>query len=273
MFEDIGILMLILALCTFVVGVALLFIWRVPSIVDELSGRKAKRQIKRLKELNIGTGGFETNEIFNLVPNSSSVINESFSVFDTGEGVVKRGDPGLPLGEISKIEKDSEKDLCEEETGFLVGGSERALKSKEEVLQGKDDQTGILEVSSPALSTEEETGYLEGCTSGDCVETGLLIQSEDENLAGGVSDSSLLGVENIDPLCTEELETGLISNKLEGASGESSEEEFIDVTTEELVYPNNETGYLEDDALDTPTGFLEKDGISLVVVLEEQGSI
>lgn len=43
-----------------IVSIVLIFVLNVPAILDELSGRKAKRQIKRLKELNVGTGSFDT---------------------------------------------------------------------------------------------------------------------------------------------------------------------------------------------------------------------
>ena len=43
-----------------VISIVLIFVLNVPAMLDELSGRKAKRQIKRLKELNVGTGSFDT---------------------------------------------------------------------------------------------------------------------------------------------------------------------------------------------------------------------
>ena len=59
------------------VSILLTFLWKIPDLLDELSGKKAKRQIKRLRELNIGTGGFEgisTNELYEMINNSGNLV-------------------------------------------------------------------------------------------------------------------------------------------------------------------------------------------------------
>lgn len=59
------------------VSILLTFLWKIPDLLDELSGKKAKRQIKRLRELNIGTGGIEgitTNELYEMINNSGNLV-------------------------------------------------------------------------------------------------------------------------------------------------------------------------------------------------------
>ena len=59
------------------VSILLAFLWKVPDLLDELSGRKAKRQITRMKELNIGTGGIEgisTNELYEMINASGNLV-------------------------------------------------------------------------------------------------------------------------------------------------------------------------------------------------------
>ena len=62
----------------FALAVILTFVLRIPDLMDELSGRKAKRQIKRLKELNIGTGAIEqmsTEDVY-MVASSGNLLGE-----------------------------------------------------------------------------------------------------------------------------------------------------------------------------------------------------
>ena len=53
--DTVGYTILSIGLLLIVISIVLCFIWRVPSLVDELSGRKAKRQIERMKRLNIAS--------------------------------------------------------------------------------------------------------------------------------------------------------------------------------------------------------------------------
>lgn len=54
--------MLCVGLIGLLVSVLLAFIWRILNLIDEYSGRKAKRQIQQLKEMN---GGFDSSSSFN----------------------------------------------------------------------------------------------------------------------------------------------------------------------------------------------------------------
>lgn len=77
MLNIIGICMVIFGVLGISVSILLTFLWKIPDLLDELSGKKAKRQIKRLRELNIGTGGIEgisTNELYEMINNSGNLV-------------------------------------------------------------------------------------------------------------------------------------------------------------------------------------------------------
>ena len=78
----IGVIMLTVGLLLLVVSLILVFALRIPELLDELSGRKAKRQIKHLKELNIGTGSLEgvaTEDFYNSL-SSGNMISEEYEI-------------------------------------------------------------------------------------------------------------------------------------------------------------------------------------------------
>lgn len=77
MIEWVGIGLLAFGLLGMAVAVLLAFVWKIPDVMDELSGRKAKRQIQGLKDLNIGSGGmdgFSTNELYELLNSSGNLL-------------------------------------------------------------------------------------------------------------------------------------------------------------------------------------------------------
>ena len=77
MLTIIGICMLIVGSVGIFISLLLAFLWKIPDLLDELSGRKAKRQITRMKELNIGTGGIEgitTNELYEMINASGNLV-------------------------------------------------------------------------------------------------------------------------------------------------------------------------------------------------------
>lgn len=135
--------MLLLALLLFVLSVILVFVWRVFDLMDELSGRKAKRQIQRLHELNVGTGTFDklsTNEIYSGLSSGSLANGELL---------------GLAVGEESlaeSVESDAEINVslsvdADAPTSFMQEG---ALEECYE-----EDMTGILDSSKPVIIEEQ----------------------------------------------------------------------------------------------------------------------
>lgn len=111
--------MLSFGIVLLLVSLILMFVFRVPELLDELSGRKAKRQIKRLKELNIGTGNLE------------GMVTEDFYLsMPVGLTEESKQSVDLPLpipitnieGEVAKQDIDEEDEIVTEEevaTGFM----------------------------------------------------------------------------------------------------------------------------------------------------------
>jgi len=62
MYYNLWVASLIIGFLLLTISISLALIFKVPDLIDELSGRKAKRQIKRLRELNNGTGSLEGDE-------------------------------------------------------------------------------------------------------------------------------------------------------------------------------------------------------------------
>lgn len=79
MLWNIWVIMLVCSILLFLLSLTLIFVFKVPDLLDELSGRKAKRQIKRLKELNIGTStidGLSTDDVYAVIPSGSLLLDE-----------------------------------------------------------------------------------------------------------------------------------------------------------------------------------------------------
>lgn len=96
MLREMWLIMLISGIVLLATAVLLLFVLRIPELLDELSGRKAKRQIKRLRELNIGTGVLETI-------GTDDVYLSATSGFVFGEDLMSSG--VFPVAVESTMEK------------------------------------------------------------------------------------------------------------------------------------------------------------------------
>lgn len=80
---NLWLVLLILGIICIVVALILMCVFRVPDLIDELSGRKAKRQIKKLKELNVNTtGGLDlaTEDILSAPVDMDKVITPDILV-------------------------------------------------------------------------------------------------------------------------------------------------------------------------------------------------
>lgn len=87
MWKELWIIMLVLAFVTLGIAILFTFIWDIPNLIDELSGRKAKRQIKMLHELNSSTSTFDklsTNEIYSGI-SSGTLLNDELVNTDEEE--------------------------------------------------------------------------------------------------------------------------------------------------------------------------------------------
>lgn len=82
--------MFVVGLLGILVSLILMFVWRVPDLIDEISGRKAKRQIKRLREINQGLSGMSSlssSDVNDVINNSGTLVwnNPDIKKFDEEE--------------------------------------------------------------------------------------------------------------------------------------------------------------------------------------------
>lgn len=138
----IGVIMLTVGVLLLVVSLILVFALRIPELLDELSGRKAKRQIKHLKELNIGTGSLEgvaTEDFYNSL-SSGNMISEEYEIRSE---VAKQVTSEILSKEENKKEDISVEDI--DKTQFI---------EEDEVPTGfvedeEDEATGLLVEDEP----------------------------------------------------------------------------------------------------------------------------
>lgn len=86
MFRTIWFIMLASGAILFTLSIILFFIFNVPELIDELSGRKARRQIKRLKKLN-GTSditSINTGEVYSAM-SSGSLLSRELNALENGD--------------------------------------------------------------------------------------------------------------------------------------------------------------------------------------------
>lgn len=83
--RTVGFIILGVGVLLFVTSLVLMVVFKVPELLDELSGRKAKRQIKRLKELNEGTGAIEgmATEDFYMSAGGYSITSDIADINDS----------------------------------------------------------------------------------------------------------------------------------------------------------------------------------------------
>lgn len=159
--------MLIAGFALLMLAIILTFAFKIPTLVDELSGRKAKRQIKRLKELNHNTAAGMEN----------MGTEEVYSAMSSGS---------LLSSEMSKLEKE----------GVSAGISN---PKKEEYIGNDDIEVSDVEVSG-SLEDEEEIPTTTLSQDEDDIETGFvnIFESDkeegttlmDEDATGLAEDSS-----------------------------------------------------------------------------------
>lgn len=153
--------MMIVGFVLLVLSIVLMFVFHIPDLLDELSGRKAKRQIKKLKEINGSTGALEnisgnlnTDDIYSAI-SSGSLISE----------------------EISQVETISEVNLVQQSMDDM----KKSLVYPEVSSETSEDSTGVM--STPPTkkdSSEERTGYM------DEISTSYVDESDITNILSDV---------------------------------------------------------------------------------------
>lgn len=172
--RTVGFIILGVGVLLFVTSLVLMVVFKVPELIDELSGRKAKRQIKRLKELNEGTGAIEgmaTEDFYmsaggysitsDIADISDSIISDSLvsdsKRLDTSSSDIGEDTDNQPPKE--DIVEDSEDD--EESATEMVDDSDE--ESATEMVDDSDEDdspTDIIDEDdqpTDLLSEEDET--------------------------------------------------------------------------------------------------------------------
>lgn len=180
--RTVGFIILGVGVLLFVTSLVLMVVFKVPELIDELSGRKAKRQIKRLKELNEGTGAIEgmATEDFYMSAGGYSITSDIADINDSiiSDSLVsdsKRLDTSsTDIGENTDnqqpkegIAEDSEDEYDEESATEMVDGSDEddfdAEEAATEMVDDSDEDDSptdlIDEDDQPTdlLSEEDET--------------------------------------------------------------------------------------------------------------------
>lgn len=150
----VGILLVVLSVFLYVK-------WGILNLSNEISGKKAKKQIEKLKKLNAMSGILETNS--DLLTTKASILE-----IDTGFGVLDKED----IIEGNSIQNLAMKN--EEEKTNLLSNEELSLAIDEHGVSGiiedewsgerskSDDETQLLdEVGTELLEEEEGTQLLE----------------------------------------------------------------------------------------------------------------
>lgn len=169
MLRNIGITMIILGLILLVVSLILVFALKIPDLLDELSGKKAKRQIKRLKELNIGTGSLEgvaTDEFYRSLSTSGSLLSEEYLYENKPKGDSKS--KGIKVKDLNT--KDTVKDFKSDSSVVNLNGNvgedskTQYMREEEDTPTGyiqDDDVTGMLDEVNDFIHTKHVINIIE----------------------------------------------------------------------------------------------------------------
>lgn len=149
MFQTIGFSMLALSIILLVLALVLAVVWHIPSLMDELSGRKARRQIDRMRKLNLASSNFsvtDTSEFYKSMNGgdlvSRGVYKDKNSTSRLGKMV---NDPYHSVGsekdgnvdEMGNASEDVIRDFEDKVTSFMEEEAERAENLQSRVSQRK----------------------------------------------------------------------------------------------------------------------------------------
>lgn len=106
MLEKVGYICLILGAVFIVLSLVFSVVWKVPTLIDNLTGRKAKRHIDRMRKMNISTGSINVSDTGNFY---NTFVDDSFSaVYSTSELSKLVDDPyGTVGGKRKKVSSTS----------------------------------------------------------------------------------------------------------------------------------------------------------------------
>lgn len=157
MYNKIFIIMISMGVICIFLAVLLTAVWNVLDIADELTDRKAKRQIKRIHQLNSSTGSIDrmsTTDVYETLSESGSYIEEPISKSvkekynDNSEEPTSMledsVDDGrtMPLGDSYDNDVTKPLDLHDEESTSFLEDVKESVKEKEFIVV-KEELTSL----------------------------------------------------------------------------------------------------------------------------------
>lgn len=138
--RTVGFIILGVGVLLFVTSLVLMVVFKVPELIDELSGRKAKRQIKRLKELNEGTGAIEgmATEDFYMSAGGYSITSDMADINDSIVSDILVSDSKRLDTSSSDIGEDTDNQQSKED---IVKDSEDDEESATEMVDDSDEES------------------------------------------------------------------------------------------------------------------------------------
>ena len=178
-----------------VISIVLIFVLNVPAMLDELSGRKAKRQIKRLKELNVGTGSFDTistSGLYNVSTGTqTSMSTDEEDDFDVKDNFVSPTETNVSVVNNSSTSSESVVETpkeAEDEDSVSTNYFQETGNDSADLEETAN--TNFLGDDEPVEENEDEvaTDYFVGLNLGDVLNsTGkLVILEEQTSLKEGI---------------------------------------------------------------------------------------
>lgn len=123
MYREIWILMLIVGILCLVLSLIFFFAWGISDLMDELSGRKAKRQIKIMHEMDLRTDAFDkysTSDIYSGIPSGSLVSGDIGSISNEVSDAESVEEIRQVVSEATNIDdSDSTSYMDEDATSFV----------------------------------------------------------------------------------------------------------------------------------------------------------
>lgn len=149
----IGFSMICIGVALIVLSLILTVVWKVPSLIDELTGRKAKRQIERMRKLNIASSsiGMDTDEFYKSMRDDDSVLKRNPKSVDSNTKLSKLvDDPYGTIGTknrpvvVSEVKESDVKEVLSEDD-VATDMFDDSLDSKKRVFNIKivEEQTSL----------------------------------------------------------------------------------------------------------------------------------
>lgn len=160
MWNIVGYCMWIIGGILIIVSLVMMIVWKVPTIIDELSGRKAKRQIARMKKLgtNISSKPSNSGDISNIDFNKGfqeTVSNSSRDLHYLVDNpiMVSTEYKGSAYKEVNDVKSDT-KEYDESNTSFMSEEDDIFKDSNTE------DATSFMSTNEVVFDNNDSTSYL-----------------------------------------------------------------------------------------------------------------